>query len=276
MKRILAVAIVALVAACSQKEEHPIQYSAPRAPLAEETYAASAAQATLAGTLVPLDTASASEPTYGLPGLADQLAGQLGTTGIADVPSGASAKLAGEAVRQAFDMTQMADCVQVDPAPGLTTITWTACHLVVTDASGTVTADIEGWLTWTGAPGRTRWHVVDHTVMEMAGAPGQTITEDVTAILDGDVTVTASDIYGATSSNVVASAMGMRMGLLTTLTLRHLGYQAAPFCLTSGSFTLEQVWDPRPPGATYQDLPDQGWRFDFTGCNQFTVAPGST
>jgi hypothetical protein len=277
MRWILAVGIVVLVAACSQKKDEPtIQYSAPRAPLANETSAAGAATTALAGSLAPLDTAAASQPTYGVPGLADQLAAQLGTTAVAGIPAG-SVKLAEESVRQAFDMTQMPACVQVVQGAGLTTVTWTGCHMSFTDTSGTVTADVAGWLTWTGTPGQTRWHIVDHTVMQMAAAPGQpAVTEDVTATLDGDVTVTASEIYGLTSSHVVASAMGLEMGLLTTLTLQHLGYQAAPFCLTSGSFTVEQVWDPRPMGATYQDLPNEGWRFDFTGCNQFTVAPGST
>ncbi len=107
MRWILAVGIVVLVAACSQKKDEPtIQYSAPRAPLANETSAAGAATTALAGSLAPLDTAAASQPTYGVPGLADQLAAQLGTTAVAGIPAG-SVKLAEESVRQAFDMTQM-------------------------------------------------------------------------------------------------------------------------------------------------------------------------
>lgn len=277
MKRILAVGVVALAAACSsQKDEHPIRYAAPRAPVANETSAVGAATTTLGASFTPLDPTLASQPTYGLPGLADQLAAQLGTIGVAGAPSGASAKLAGAAVRQAFDMSQMPACVQVDPGATLTTITWSGCHLVTTDASGTVTVDITGWLTSSGTPGRTQWHVEDHTVLVMAGTTGQTITEDVSAVLDGDVTVTATEIDGTASSYAVASAMGITAGLRTSLALQHLGYQAAPFCIASGSFTVEQVWDPRPPGMAYATYPDQGWRFDFTGCNQFTVAPGST
>jgi type IV pilus biogenesis protein CpaD/CtpE len=277
MKRILAVALVALLAACSQKKDDPkIQYGAPRAPIGNELSAAGAAEQTLAASLVPLDAGLASQPSYGLPGLADQLAAQLGTTGVAGAPDGASAKLAGDAVRQAFDMTQMPDCVLVDQAPGLVTITWTdACAMTSTD--GTVSVSIIGWLTSTGSPGQTRWHIEDHTVMTMPATPGQpAITEDVTAILDGDVTATASAIDGWARSYVLASAMGLQMGLDTTLTLENLGYQADPFCLTSGSFTVEQHWDPRPMGATYQDFPDEGWIFQFQGCGQFTVAPGST
>ena len=111
----------------------------------------------------------------------------------------------------------------------------------------------------------------------MPAAPGQpAIAEEMTAILDGDATVTASTTDGWATSYALMSVMGLQMGLDTTLTLENLGYQPDPFCITSGSFTLQQVWNPRPMGATYQDLPDQGWIFAFQGCGQFTVAPGST
>jgi hypothetical protein len=106
MRWILAVAIVVLVAACSQKKDEPtIQYAAPRAPLGNEASAAGAAAATLAGGLAPLDTTAASQPEYGLPGLADQLAAQLGTAGVAELP-GASAKLAQIIIKER-DLTRL-------------------------------------------------------------------------------------------------------------------------------------------------------------------------
>ena len=61
---------------------------------------------------------------------------------------------------------------------------------------------------------------------------------------------------------------------MTTLAL-DLGYQAEPFCVTSGSLVLEQRWTERPMGMDATALPNQGWRFDWTGCGQFTVAHGT-
>jgi hypothetical protein len=70
--------------------------------------------------------------------------------------------------------------------------------------------------------------------------------------------------------------MGMIIpeGLETRL-VGTLGYEPSPFCITSGALTVEQYWTQRPPGATDQSLPNQGWRFDWTGCGAYTVAHGS-
>ncbi len=273
MRKTLAMGLVALVAACSQKDDHAIQYEAPRAPTAGEQTAIGGAQTSLAVNLAPL---ASTQPTAGLPGLADQLGAQLGDYAVAQGAPAGSAKLAGDGLRRAFDMTQMPDCVTIDQPldQSSLSVTWNQCHLEQTDASGTVIVDIGGTLTWSAASGTTEWHVQDHTWMSMTGDAGQTITVDVTANLDGKITVTADRISGDASSRAVASEAGITAGLTNSLSM-DLGYVTTPaFCITSGWLDLTQVWDPRPLGATYETLPDLGWKFEWTGCNQFTASSG--
>lgn len=281
MRKLLAIGFVALLAACSQTEEHPIQYGAARAPAANEQFAIDGAQPTLEAALAPLQPAT--QPGAGLTGLADQLAAQLSSyAAAAGMPVDRSAKLTGAVVREAFDMGTMPDCVLVDQQPDHTTVTWSGCHYEATDIDpttgqmlATMAVDIAGSLTWSSVTGKTAWHVVDRTVTtENDTMSGQVFRMGADAELDGDVTVTSTEIGGWTSSKMIVSAMGITMGLNTSLTMK-LGYETVPaFCVTSGTMTVEQRWDPRPAMATYQDYPDLGWRFDWLGCDQFTVTPG--
>ncbi len=276
MRNFLAIGLVALAAACGQKEDHSIQYAAPRAPAASEQTAIGGAQTTLSANLSPL---ASSQPTVGLAGLADQLAMALGNQALAQgAPAAASAKLA-DPVRQAFDMSQMPACVTIDQPldHSSLSVSWNGCHLEQTDATGTTIVDIGGTLTWSAATGITEWHIQDHTWMSMTDSgTGQTVTMDVTANLDGKVTVTADRISGGATSRVLMTYGPLTAGLTNTVSM-DLGYTSAPaFCVTSGWLDVTQVWNPRPMGATYATLPDLGWKFTWTGCNQFTVAPGQS
>jgi len=96
--------------------------------------------------------------------------------------------------------------------------------------------------------------------------------------LEGALTLTPSTLKGQTASSVNAtmSFQGLTASeVVTTSLVADLAYAAEPFCLSGGTLTVAQVWTRRPAGATAADLPDQGWRFEWTGCGLFTVAHGS-
>ncbi len=141
-----------------------------------------------------------------------------------------------------------------------------------------MTVDLSGTLGWNAATGTTSWDIHETMAMTMT-QDGDTITMNATADLGGSMTVTASTIVADTSSSVTVHAnyMGIPIneGVRTTLEM-DLGYQADPFCITSGTLVAEQRWTERPMGATPETLPDQGWRLEWTGCGQFTVAHGTT
>jgi hypothetical protein len=197
------------------------------------------------------------------------------------MPTAQSAKLAGGAALQAFDTGGM------DPACVATTessVTWTGCHMAVDDTdpytgdTTTMTVDVSGTLSWDPGTGLTTWDI--HETMAMTGTQGGNhMTMNATADLGGSMTVTASTIVGNTGSSVSVRAnyMGFDVNeaIQTTLVL-DLGYQADPFCITSGTLVAEQRWTERPMGGTPETMPDQGWRFEWTGCGQFTVAHGTT
>ncbi len=270
MKKILAVGLVALLGACGAKEDHSIQYAAPRAATGNEPAAATAAQTTLSASLAP---AASSDPTYGLPGLADQLATQLSDYAVAQGAPAGAAKTAAAAVRQAFDMTGMPDCAAVVQATdgSSISITWgDACHFVDTTTGDTM--DVRGTFSWAAATGVTEWHLTDTMTMAVTdGMTGQPATMTIFAKLDGLVTLTASRIFGGSTSYVSLSEGPITMGLTTTLTM-DLDYRNDPmadpaFCITGGTLQLTQIWGPRPVGMTYEVAPDLGWKFEWTGCN---------
>ncbi len=275
MKKILAVGLVALLGACNAKEDHSIQYGAPRTPAANEQTAIAGAETTLSASLAP---AASSDPSYGFPGLADQLVAQLSSYAVtAGAPAGA-AKLAGGTTRQAFDTTGMTDCAVVNQALDGSSISveWgSACHYE--DTLNGMVVDIRGTFAWSAVTGVTEWHLTDTTTMSGTDtATGQAVTLTISAKLDGLVTVTASTITGGSTSYVELSEGLLKMGLTTTLKL-DLDYTTVPaFCVTGGTMSLTQVWAPRPIGMSYEAYPDLGWNFTWTGCNQFTVAPGQS
>jgi hypothetical protein len=286
MKRILALALAALVSACgSDKKEKPITYAGPQAPTASEQSAVASAGATLQANL---SYQGSTQPTAGAAGLGDQLASSLGGSTIsAKTTSASSAKLAGPALREAFDTSGLDPaCVTTAQAGNVTTVTWGAaapCHVVVSSSDPTtgdaltMTVDVTGTLTWDPTQGLTAWNIGEGYAMDMTSG-GQRMTADGTAHIGGSLKVDASTItVNETSSiDMTTHYMGLTVpeGLVTTLA-GTVGYQASPFCITSGTLTVEQRWTQRPIGATDQTLPNQGWRFDWTGCGAFTVAHGS-
>jgi hypothetical protein len=276
MKRIF-VALVALAAACGGEKERPIQYGAPAAPTTEQQGAATTAEATLQGTFT---FAGSTQPAAGAPGLADQLVAQLGAYQLEKaMPTTSSAKLAASAASRAIDTGGIdPQCVDTS-VPNQ--VTWTGCVVeqTTTDSFGdttTVRVTVDGTLSYTPATGVTTWNIDEHMAMTQTSTDG-TMTMNVAAHLEGTITVTASRISGSTLSTVDMSgsygAIPLNAGLRTTLAV-DLGYQAEPFCVTSGTLALEQRWTQRPVGATAASAPDQGWQFEWTGCNQLTVRYG--
>jgi hypothetical protein len=273
--------LLALAAACGGGGGKELQYGAALAPSLEEQAAANDAQATLdAGrTFAP-----GSEPTYGAPGLADQLvAGLGGTPSVASLPRPAAAR-ASRALGRAVSLPSPS--VALDPACVTTTatsVTWRGCVASVSDVdpltgdTTDMTIHVDGQLGWAPATGVTSWSIVE-TIGMVLTSDGQTMRMDATARLQGALTLTASTIKGQTSSSLDATVtfqgITAREAVTTTL-VADLSYAADPFCLTGGTLTVAQVWTRRPAGATAADLPDQGWRFEWTGCGQFTVAHGS-
>jgi hypothetical protein len=285
MKKILALTLAALVSACgSDKKEKPITYGAAQAPTATEQSAAAGAATSLQANL---SYQTSSQPTSGAAGLGDQLASSLGGSTVSTKTASPSAKLAGPALREAFDTSGLDPaCVTTAQSGNVTTATWGAaapCHVVVSSSNPTtgdamtMTVDVSGTLTWDPTQGLTAWDIGERYAMDMTSG-GQHVTADGTAHLGGSLKVDASTItVNETSSiDMTTHAMGLTIpeGLVTTLA-GTVGYQASPFCITSGTLTVEQRWTQRPIGATDQTLPNQGWRFDWSGCGAFTVAHGS-
>lgn len=175
--------------------------------------------------------------------------------------------------------------VALDPACVTTTatsVTWAGCVATISEVDPTTgdttdaTVHIDGQLGWVEATGVTSWSIREtiHMVMVSGGTPMQM---DATVGLQGTLTATATTLKGQTSSSVAAtvSAMGLTIAEAEVTTLAaDLEVQSGPFCVTGGTLTLEQIWTRRPAGASAADFPDQGWRFEWSGCGLFTVAHG--
>jgi hypothetical protein len=284
MRKITLVGLVALLAACGGGKDRQLQYGAPQAPTFEEQGAAGEAQASLAGSLA---FAPATEPSFGAPGLADQLASSLGGyASAAALGSAPARRVVGRAVGLVIDTGGMDPaCVTVTP----TAATWTGCVMSMSDVdpvtgdSLDMTATIAGTMGFNAATGTTTWNIGETMAMTMT-SDGQAVSVNGTMRLEGSITATATTLRGHSGSSVSATSafMGMSAAEAYTTTLDlDVGYLADPldpvnpFCLSGGKLTVEQVWSRRPTGSTPADLPDQGWRFEWTGCGLFTVAHGS-
>jgi hypothetical protein len=276
MKRTIAWVLVALAAACSQEEERrPLAYGAPAAATYEERAAAEDAEYTLSQAVA---YGQPADPALGAPGLVDQLVAELGySTGLAAEPGlGALAK--GAAAAHAI--------VPLDPCTTVTatSVTWTDCVETEstvdpdTGASWSMTITIDGSVSWDPDAGTTTWGI--HQTVGMSQSE-QGFSMQVTAAADsnGSMTVTGSTIALAAESRMAATTIlaGMRFDeRVVNTAAADLDYVTDPaFCITGGTLTVEQRWEERPMGSTAAQLPDQGWRFDWTGCGLFTVAHGS-
>jgi hypothetical protein len=278
MRKILAIGLAALAAACGSEDEkqEPLRYGAPQAPSYEEQDAAMIAAVTFQSSL---GYQASTEPTAGAAGLGDEMAGSLGAyPAPAKMPSTWSAKAAGSAARRAFETGGMDPaCVSTEELAGVTTVTWSGCVIEVADSdpytgeSMTMRAEIDGSLTWTPATGRTAWNVGERMWMTMISADGR-MDMSGTAGLTGSTTITASTILASTVSVADATVdyMGMHVRQTLTTTLEaDLDYQADPFCITGGTLRVEQR-----PGGVMGTMP-KGWLFEWSGCGVFTVAQGS-
>ncbi len=296
--------LVALLAACGGAGSRELTYGAAQAPTLAEQDAASQAQAQLdaqARLAAGAGAAPTGQPTAAGPGLADQLAATLGGDAAPDpgapqlaaagaaaaaLPGGAPASLR-RAVGRAVALPVAAVAgPSIDPAcvaVGLTSVTWSGCVIDYTETDPVTLetlalhATIDGRLDWAPATGRTTWRITEVMAMTMT-FDGETMRSDATVVLTGDVTSAAGAIVGqtASASDVTVHYMGLSasQGLRTSMAL-DLTHAADPFCITGGTLTLEQVWTRLPMGATRADYPDQGWRFEWTGCGLFTVSHGT-
>ncbi len=284
MKRILLAAASSVAIACGGGSDPVhIQYGAPTAPTYTEQLAMTNAQTTLSGTTT---YQSSTQPGVGSTGLADQLASDLGAFNgsLAAAPATGSPQLTALVAPSSPSATSLVTfddptCAVV----GATSVNWNSCtvtqHIVDTTTGDTtdMTLVITGTFSWNTATGLTTWNV-DEVVDMTITSSGNTMTMHATAALDGSVTVTASTIVGSTSSGIDATVYYMGMTVreaVDTAVSMNLGYATNPFCITSGTLQLEQIWRVRPTGATAADFPNQGWRFEWTGCGAFTVAHGS-
>lgn len=280
---------VAVAAGCGGGGATALSYGAASAPTALEASAADDAAASLAAgrTFSP-----SSEPTAGGPGLADQLAATLGAEGApsAALPlPAARAPQVQQAVGRAVALAT-SPAAAVELPPGCVTITgaagdpvgavvWTGCSVEVppTPPVASMTVRIDGRLDWNGATGTTSWSIRE-TLSTAIAADGGTVQVDAAVVLAGAFTSAAGATKGRSSTDVsVTTRLGglsVREAFRTSLDA-DLTWETSPaFCIDGGTLTLEQVWTERPYGATAQDLPDQGWRFEWTGCGSFTVAHG--
>jgi hypothetical protein len=273
--------LLALAAACGGSGGKQLQYGTPQAPTLEEQAAATDAHTSLAGTLT---FAPPTGPTLGAPGLADQLVASLGgyaaPTAVAASPSPQVRRTVGRSVALAVGTSDLDPACVASTA---TSVTWNACGITISETdpvSGDTTdgtVRISGHLTSTPGTGTTTWDIDQAMTMNVTSS-GDTIRMNATVGLGGSIKVAASTIVGHTTSSVdvTASYMGISATEAVTTSLDlDLGYVADPFCVTDGTLTLQQIWRRRPSGATAAELADQGWRFEWTGCGQFTVSHGT-
>jgi len=298
-------AVLAL-AACGGGGSRTLTYAPSQPATALELAAAEQAQAAFdAGRAF----APASEPTAAAPGLADQLAATMGGEAL---PTASAARLApataailatlpdampaqarqavGRAVAPAGAPTAV---TALDPACITTTVSatvgsvvWSGCvvHDVQTDPITLdvtdVTLRVDGRLDWNGTTGVTSWSIAESMAMAMTSG-GDTMTVAATVGLSGAITNKDGTVKGSTASNV--SVTGSYMGRSATAAMRtsmtvDLAYLADPFCVTTGTLTLEQVWTRLPAGASAANYPDQGWKLTWSGdgasCGQLSVAHG--
>jgi hypothetical protein len=279
MNRIFLAAAVALATACGGSDGPSIEYGPSQAPTYDEQLAAENAQATLAAS-----SQLGDEPALGAPGLPDRVAADLGAYGMSSASySGQASRLALRAPSAGPGSSLQAGMDPACVATTETSVTWTGCTVSTSETdpytgdTTDMTVTMDGTWTWSPASGVTSWHVVQTVDLAMT-ADGQTLTTEATAVLDGDLAVSASAIVGEASSSVAATASYMGFSAseaVETTADVDLRYAADPFCITGGTLTVEQVWRRRPTGTTSADLPDQGWRFEWTGCDAFTVAHGT-
>jgi hypothetical protein len=281
MKKIVLAGLGALAMACGGGTDDSIRYGASEPSTYDEQVAIESAQGTLQATVAHQPS---TEPAYGAPGLADQLTSDLGAyAAVAAAPTVPMRSLASRSLHRS---SGTALTVGMDPAcvgQTETSVTWTDCIITISntdpDTGDTLdsTTTVNGSLTWNPATGVSSWDVVEVLDMTMTQG-GETLTLDAVVHPAGTITVTDSTIvgHGGSSASATATYQGMtvREAFHTTLDL-DLGYQVDPFCITSGTLQLEQIWDRRPAGATAADLPNRGWQFDWAGCGQFAVAHGT-
>jgi hypothetical protein len=273
--------LLALAAACGGGGRD-LQYGPPVPPDSNELAAATDAQTTLDASRT---FAPGSEPTLGAPGLADQLVASLGGSPAptASLPPATAAR-ASAALGAAAALP--ASTVAIDPACVAiteTSATWSGCVVTVSDVDPLtgdrtdMTVHVDGQLGWVPATGVTSWAIVETVDVAMT-MDGQAVRLTATVRLEGALTLTASTVKGRTTSSVNATTttqgFTMHQGVTTSLEA-DLAYAAEPFCLSGGTLTVEQVWTRRPAGMSAADLPNQGWRLEWTGCGQLTVAHGS-
>jgi hypothetical protein len=263
MKKMFSMGLVALLGACSSEKPREIQWGAQSPPTTEQGAAVADALVTLQANLGYQQT---SDPESGIAGFADEILKSL-SAASASAP-GTSAKLTGDAVRQAMTGVCGVPTVSGD----VTTYMWTSCQIDGTDVGMPMSATIDGWLTWNPTLGETRWEI-DETVSLTLPMDGVIVQDDTTAHLTGNQTVTATTIVASTST--VAHSHATYGGLVedsdATVTLdANLTYESSPtFCITGG--TLEVVQQQQPAFPEFQ-----GFELTFTGtgCSEFVISRG--
>lgn len=301
-------ALAALLSAACGGGARQLSYGAPQAPTASEQAMADAAQAAFAAGLY----AGTDQPTAGGPGLPLGLATSLDGSGpplvtataaaaaalAASLPAGAPATArlavssaapapAGATAAATFDPA----CVTITQDAAAASVVWTGCTVTASDArpsadgvhtdTTTTTVTVEGRIDWSAAGGATSWRIREVVstswLVWVDAATSEATAMDGAIVLEGAFTTGPATIVGQASTSVdttlraggYAAAFGQRTSLDVDL-----GYQADPFCVASGTLTLEQVWTRRPFGVGRADLPDAGWRFEWSGCGAVTVAHG--
>lgn len=287
MKKILIAALVSLVTACGDSDGRgvPMRYAAPAEPTWSEESAVTLATSTLSATAA---FETGTDPAAAAPGLGDQLVADLGGYAAAKtMPTVESAKLAARTTSRAIDTGGIDPlCVQTSASGSETLVTWSGCTDTLTEYDPytqaptlTATVTVNGTMRWNVSTGVTSWDLA--LGMDMSGTQnGEPISMDLTVDLTGSITTTPTTIVGDTRS-VTSLAMtyagqSASGSYETKLALDlDLADSSCVTGITGGTLVLEQNWLARPAGGTAQDYPNQGWRFEWTGCGAFTVAHGS-
>ena len=263
--KLVAAASLGLLAACGGSGSNaalsrPFTYSAPAAPSASESTAATAAQSNLHDTT---SFGSAPDATKGAEviGFADSLAA-LALGGAAIPGRGPSADDITRAVRSAT--ADFNACTTVTAS----SVTFNNCQIVesgititlngnVTVSAGTVTWTINGGFSGTSS-GYTI-NVVNHQ--------------------SGSLTLGATTIKGNATSDFSGSVSGQNQNVnfgLATAVLLDLTFQSTPsYCVTAGTAEVKRVWTQKPNGASGPQFNDAAIKFTWSGCNAVQVSHGT-
>jgi hypothetical protein len=279
LKKTIVAALCAALAACGGDDSNDpaaktFTYGTATTPTYDEQYAAEDGGYLLqdGATYRTSGDATAGETASGsLPGLPDQLAGQVFGDTTASLPAPVAKRMGGAIAGAGLRALAYDDGYGFDnPAclalsPGL--VRYQSCVVtmdgIVMTVNGqfSLSGDVFAWDLTVGVS----MNDVDFSMTDSNH-------------LQGSITFGATTIVGRARSDesgvVTGNGQTLRFGA-TTIADLDLQYTVDPaFCVTGGTLELRRIWTRRPTGYTAADLPDEGVKFTWQGCGSVLVQRG--